>query len=128
MRRWRVHPVVLAGALVAALALPAPAQTVIGPPPQVSGPPPLSPYPFGPHMVGPHMVGARGWGPHPWLVGPFLLLRALLGIGLVVLIWRALLTPSLWRRPDAAVQMLRERYARGEIGDDEYRKRLGTLA
>ena len=116
MRRWRVHPVVLAAALAAGLALPALAQTVIGPPP-------LSPYPFGPHMV-----GARGWGPHPWLVGPFLLLRALLGIGLVVLIWRALLTPSLWRRPDAAVQMLRERYARGEIGDDEYRKRLGTLA
>ena len=116
MRRWRVHAVVLAGALVVGLALPALAQVVIGPPP-------MSPYPFGPHMV-----GARGWGPHPWLVGPFLLLRALLGIGLVVLIWRALLTPSLWRRPDAAVQILRERYARGEIGDDEYRKRFGTLA
>jgi len=123
MRRWRVHPVVLAGALVVGLALPALAQMVMGQPPPVSGPPPMSPY-----LYGPHMFGARAWGPHPWLMGPFLLLRALLGIGLVVLIWRVLLTPSLWRRPDGAMHILRERYARGEIGDDEYRKRLGTLA
>lgn len=128
MRRWRVHPMVLAGALLVALALPALAQTVVGQQPQVSGPPPLSPYPYGPHMFGGRGVGPHGWGVHPWLFGPFLLVRALLGIGLVVLIWRVLLTPSLWRRPDGATQILRERYARGEIGDDEYRKRLGTLA
>ncbi|TMI79571.1 MAG: SHOCT domain-containing protein [Bacillati bacterium ANGP1] len=61
-------------------------------------------------------------------MGPFLLLRALLGIGLVVLIWRVLLTRSLWHRSDRATRILRERYARGAIDEDEYRKRLRTLA
>ena len=126
MRRWRVHPMVLAGALVVGLALLALAQTVVGPQPQVSGPPPFGLY--GPHMFGQRAFGPHAWGAHPWLMAPVLLLRALLGIGLVVLIWRVLLTPSLWRRPDGATQILRERYARGEIGDDEYRKRLATLA
>jgi len=79
---------------------------------------------FGPHAFGPHP-----FGPGMWVVGGiFLLLRALLLIGLVVLVWRVLRAPTLWKRPDGAAQILRERYARGEIAEDEYRKRLGTLA
>lgn len=113
----RVRPVrakaLAAGALVvsalAGLALPAAAQEIGR---------------FGPHRFGPHP-----FGPGMWVIGGiFLLLRALLLIGLVVLVWRVLRAPGLWRRPDSAAQLLRERYARGEIGEDEYRKRLATLA
>jgi putative membrane protein len=31
------------------------------------------------------------------------------------------------RRPDSAERVLADRYARGEIDDDEYRRRLDTL-
>lgn len=104
MRR-RLHPLMLAGALVLGLALPALAQGA-------------RLHAFGPHP----------FGPRAGVFGLFLLLRGLLGIGLLLLVWRALLTRSLWSRPDGARQILRERYARGEIAEDEYLKRLGTLA
>jgi putative membrane protein len=76
----------------------------------------------------------RGFGPHPHgpgilaAVGLFMLLRALVVIGLVVLVWRLVGARGLWQRADSATQVLRERYARGEIGEEEYRKRLETLA
>ena len=105
MRR-QLRTAMLSGALVLTLALPALAQGAVGP------------HPFGPHS----------FGPRPGVFGLLLLLRALLVIGLVLLVWRALLTRSLWHRPDGAVQIVRERYARGEIGEEEYRKHLGTLA
>jgi len=60
--------------------------------------------------------------------GVFLLLRIILVVGLVALVWRLLSARGLWHRPDTAVQVLRERYARGEIGEEEYSKRLGMLA
>ena len=104
----------LALSAVAALAAPALAQGLGG---------------FEPHSFGPYPFGPRPLGPGMWVVGGiFLMLRALLLIGLVVLVWRVLSARTLWQRPDNATQLLRERYARGEIGEDEYRKRLGTLA
>jgi len=106
MRMWRVRPALLSAVLILTFALPALAQGVIGP-----------------HGSGPHP-----FGPRAGMFGLFLLLRAVLVIGLILLVWRALLTRSLWHRPDGATQILRERFARGEIGDEEYRKRLGTLA
>lgn len=73
--------------------------------------------PFGPHPVGPWLWGA----------GLFFLLRILLITGLILVVWRWFMTRRLWYRPDSATQILRERYARGEISEDEYRKRAATL-
>jgi putative membrane protein len=58
--------------------------------------------------------------------------------GLMVVLWVALVVGAIWlvaTRPgqspppptDRAREILAERYARGEIGGDEYRERLGTL-
>ena len=122
MRSRFVRASILSGAVAAGLALPAVAALAV---PALAqglggfGPHPFGPYPFGPHPLGPGM----------WVVGGiFLMLRALLLIGLVVLVWRVLSARTLWQRPDNATQLLRERYARGEIAEDEYRKRLVTLA
>ncbi len=109
MRKWQILPTLLGGALVLSQALPALAQEV---------------RPFGPRHMGPHLFGPWMWA----AAGVFLLVRVLVVIGLVALIWRLLRADGLWRRPDAASQIVRERYARGEINEEEYRKRLGTLA
>lgn len=109
MRRWRILRMLLLGALVLSQTLPALAQEV---------------RPFGPRHLGAYPSG-------PWMwagLGLFLLLRVLVVTGLVVLVWRLLSARGLWHRPDTATQVLRERYARGEIGEEEYRKRLETLA
>jgi putative membrane protein len=77
----------------------------------------------------PRHPGMYGHGPWGWAgMGLFLLLRLLLVTGLVVLVWRLLSPRGLWHRPDTATQLVRERYARGEINEEEYRKRLQTLA
>ncbi len=109
MRSSRLGLVLLSGALVLGQALPALAQEL---------------RPFGPRALGPHPVGPWVWA----AAGVFWLLRIILVAGLAALAWRLLTTRGLWHRPDPAVQMLRERYARGEIGEEEYSKRLGTLA
>ena len=84
--------------------------------------------PFGPHRFGPMPFGPHPFGPWAWVAGLSLLLRLLLVAGLILIVWRLLTTPTIWRRPDSATQILRERYARGEISEDEYRKRAATLA
>jgi len=122
MRSRSLRASILSGATAAGLALPAVAALAV--PALAQGFGGFGSHPFGPSPFGPHPLG-----PGMWVVGGvFLLLRALLLIGLVALVWRALGAGTLWQRPDNATQLLRERYARGEIGEDEYRKRLGTLA
>jgi putative membrane protein len=109
MRSSRIGLILLAGALVLGPALPALAQDMRS---------------FGPRAMGPHPLG-------PWMwvgVGLFWLLRLILVAGLAALAWKLLTARGFWQRPDTAVQILRERYARGEIGEEEYAKRLGTLA
>jgi len=70
-----------------------------------------------------------GFGPGAWWAfGLGFLLRVLLVIGLLVLIWKAITSRTFWHRPDSAMQVLRERFARGEISEDEYRKRLTVLS
>ena len=118
-RRVLVGPLLYAAAAVLAATLPALAQQA---PP--FGPRPFGPRPFGPHPFGPHPFA-------PWVfvaAGTFLALRLLLVIGLVIVVWRLVSAAGLWHRPDSATQVLRERYARGEIGEEEYRRRLSTLA
>jgi uncharacterized membrane protein len=75
--------------------------------------------------------GFYGRGRRPAIAAAFVLfalLRFLLLIALLVIAWRVITSRSLWGRPDAAVQAVRERFARGEISEDEYRKRLAVLS
>jgi uncharacterized membrane protein len=73
----------------------------------------------------------RGWG-HPWLV---LLFLALVGVGIGVALWAVLrasrspqhLVASI-PPPDPAMETLRLRFARGEIGADEYASRAAQLS
>lgn len=106
-------PGLISGAVALGVTLPTLAQG-----PGWQGGPPFGPYPLGPHPFGPWL----------WAAGLFFLLRILLVTGLSLVVWRLLMTRPLWQRPDNAVQILRERYARGEISEDEYRKRAATLA
>ena len=125
MRKWaairmgEAGSLLFAGAILLLATLPALAQPAAPFGPRPFGPRPLGPHPFGPHPFGPWMLVAAG---------TFLLLRVLLVIGLVIVVWRLVGAGGLWRRPDSATQLLRERYARGEISEEEYRKRLSTLA
>ena len=125
MRKWTAIRMGMVGPLLsaagAALVSTLPALGQQAPP---FGPRPFGPRPFGPHPFGPHPFA-------PWVfvaAGTFLALRLLLVIGLVIVVWRLLGAGGLWHRPDSATQLLRERYARGEISEEEYRKRLSTLA
>lgn len=131
MRLARRHAAVLAALLVVALALPALAQGVPG---QTPGPGGQMPGPglYGPDgsrgPYGPHAFGPRHPGPFVWAAGLFFLLRLLFLVGLILVVWRLLGARTFWQRPDPATQVLRERYARGELSEDEYRKRLATLS
>jgi len=73
------------------------------------------------------MFGPRRAGPFGFAAGLFFALLLLLIVGVILVLWRLLNARTLWQRPDPALQLLRERYARGEIGEDEYTKRLHTL-
>jgi putative membrane protein len=69
------------------------------------------------------MAFAGGWGGGPWFGVVWLLFWVALIGGAVVLFGRR-------RRPDpsdTAAEALGERYARGDIDEDEYRKRLRVL-
>ena len=64
-----------------------------------------------------------GWGAGPWfLVFPLLWLAVIVGL---VFVFRR----SGWRHPPtgSGETVLAERYARGEITEDEYRKRVSVL-
>lgn len=149
----KVRTMALIGALVLGLAAPVLAQGVgtpapgpgVGTPPGPgAGAPPGGGGPFyfrrggfGPGSgYGGRGYGSRRFGSHRFgggmLVGGlFMLLRFLLLVGLLVIVWRVLSARSLWdrwgRRQDPGAEILRERYARGEIDQDEYRKRLAGL-
>jgi uncharacterized membrane protein len=76
--------------------------------------------------------GRRGFGARAGIAaGMFALaafLRFLFLIALLVIAWKVITLRSLWGRPDGAVQAVRERFARGEISEEEYRKRLAALS
>lgn len=155
-KRWFAALAAAAGlvvvvAVVGALTVPAPAQpgaplVAQGAPapgvPQGPGGPGYAPgyrYPgygpgFGPgyRMRVDPRFGGRGVGPGAGIVaGAFalhMLARFLLLIALLVIAWKVITSRSLWGRPDGAVQVIRERFARGEIDEEEYRKRLAALS
>jgi putative membrane protein len=64
----------------------------------------------------------HGWGGAPWFGLVWLLFWAVVVIGAVYLFRRRPSRPS-----ELASEALAERYARGEIDEDEYRKRLNVL-
>lgn len=76
--------------------------------------------------------GGRGFARRPGIGAAMFalgaLLRFLLLIALLVIAWKVITLRSLWGRPDGALQVLRERFARGEINEEEYRKRLVALS
>ena len=76
--------------------------------------------------------GGREFGPRlgivPGLFALDLLVGCLLLIALLVIAWKVITLQSLWGGPDGAVQVVRERFARGEISEEEYRKRLVALS
>jgi len=87
-----------------------------------------------PTLVGPALAqGERYYfrsgpfGPWAWMVGLVMLFRLLLVVVVVALVWRLLSSRGPFHASDSAVQILRDRYARGEISEDEYRKRLAML-
>jgi uncharacterized membrane protein len=108
-----VWSIIIAAVLVTLVALPGLAQGW--------GPHGMEPY-------GPGHFGPSPFGPGLWAFGTLFLLGALLVLGLLIVIWRVLAMRTLWQRPDSATQLVRERYARGEISEDEYRERLATLS
>jgi len=127
MRAMQVRTVVTAGILVLGLAVAVLAQGVAAPPGPGVAPPP-GPNLYGPYGFGPHRFGPYLFGPWMWVAGLFFVLRVLFLVGLVLVVWRVLSARLLWERLDPATRILRERYARGEISEDEYRKRLATPA
>jgi uncharacterized membrane protein len=80
----------------------------------------------------PYGHGRRGFGARAGIAAGIFalgaLLRLLLVIALLVIAWKVIGLRSLWSSPDGAVQMVRERFARGEISEEEYRKRLAALS
>lgn len=138
----------LRGVTSTALAQRAPQLTAQGAPaPGTPGTPGTGPG-YGPGMPGNPGYGpgyGRGFGPGRMMyqggrgfgrrgsiaAGVFALmalLRFLLLVGLLVIAWKVITLRSLWGRPDAAVQAVRERFARGEINEEEFRKRLVALS
>lgn len=78
---------------------------------------------------GPGMMGHGGWG--GWLMGPLMMLIFIgLIVGAVVLAVRLTggdVGPRRGGTPDRSLQILRERYAKGEIDAEEFEARRRTL-
>ena len=78
-----------------------------------------------------------GWGMHPmwgvwgmWGIGMMLLMLAFWGVVIVGLVLgiRWLVSQGKGARPDPALDILRQRYARGEINTDEFEAKKRDLS
>ncbi|HXX36834.1 MAG TPA: SHOCT domain-containing protein [bacterium] len=69
----------------------------------------------------------RGIGIAAGFFGLLMLLRFLLLIALLVIAWKVITAHWLWGRRDGTIQIIRSRFARGEITEEEYRKLLAAL-
>ena len=77
---------------------------------------------------GPYGPGPWGWG---WMIGGWIMMLLFLGLliaGIVVLV-RALTGRSMFAQPsyDSALEVLRRRYAAGEITKDQFEEMKRTL-
>ena len=80
-------------------------------------------------MMGPGMMGGFGWG---WFMPIFMILFVVLIIWAVVALVRGPARPgdtdpSYSRRVDSAMEVLKRRYARGEIRKEEYEEKKRDL-
>ncbi|TET13227.1 MAG: SHOCT domain-containing protein [Dehalococcoidia bacterium] len=79
-------------------------------------------------MMGPGMMGGFGWW---WLMPILMVLFSILVIWAVVALVRGVGQPSSSdsgsSRPDSALEVLKQRYARGEIGKEEYEEKKKDL-
>jgi putative membrane protein len=66
------------------------------------------------------------WG-HMWTMGLFWIVMLVAAVALIVWLVRAGSGGGGTGQRPSAEELLRERYARGEIDDEEYRKRLDEL-
>ena len=75
--------------------------------------------------------GTGGWGYAAMVLNTLLFWVVLAGAGALLYRWLHRAEPAGGSRPHLATftarRLLAERYARGEIGDEEYQRRLGTL-
>ncbi len=120
IRRWYERAIILAGTLGPKLA----------PVRVLANASALMPALVGPVLAqgGPYFHrGPFGPGPWLWFAGAAMVLRALLFVAVVVVVWRLVASRGVMHPHDAALQILRERYAKGEINEEEYRKRVATL-
>lgn len=74
--------------------------------------------------VVPHM----GWGPHYWM-GPLtaLVIVGLLVLGAILIVRTISSRPTSHRETSGPLHILEERFARGEIDEDEFRRRRDAL-
>jgi putative membrane protein len=118
LQRWSEHLLVVVGDVVPKLT---PVRAL------------LTATAFVPALVGPVMAQGERYfrrapfGPWAWTFGLIMLFRLLIIVALVAVVWRLLSSRGPFHASDSAVQILRDRYARGEISEDEYRKRLAML-
>ena len=71
------------------------------------------------------VISHVGWGPGLWW--PIFPLFWLLLWGAVIVAFLRFRRGGRWQHRHGAEEVLAERYARGEIGVDEYRERLAVL-
>ena len=84
-------------------------------------------YIFGPGMMGPRMMSSFGWG---WFMPIFMILFWVLIIWAVVALVSGATLPRADSpgRIESALEVLKKRYARGEIGKEEYEEKKRDLA
>lgn len=79
-------------------------------------------------MMGPGMMGGFGWG---WFGPVFMILFWALVIWAVVALVRGVAWPGGWEssssQADSPMEVLKKRYARGEINKDEYEEKKRDL-
>ena len=84
---------------------------------------------YGYGMMGPWMMGNFGWG---WFMPIFMIIFWGLVIWGIVALVRGLGEPrssdSAWSRADSALEVVKKRYARGEINKEEYEEKKKDLA
>jgi putative membrane protein len=77
-------------------------------------------------IAGPLLANGAGWGPGGWW--PIFPIFWLLLWGTVIFfLVRGRRNWGRWHEGQSAESVLAERYARGEIAEDEYRERLSVL-
>ena len=77
-------------------------------------------------MAGELLANSAGWGPGGWWF-IFPLFWLLLFGGVIFMLVRGRRGRDQWHQSQSAEGVLAERYARGEIAEEEYRERLEVL-